>query len=159
MTQTLFAPRFFGGRYFAGRLFTVGVATVSIASSTGLYAAEHRSALVDLLAAGAAVTFSRMTPGAHNAATGVVAAPTETTVAGYAIQIRMLTASDRETYRGLGLTPAVAPMLLFAASTYGDAPGLGDTCTWNGAAYTVKGFGDPVAPDGVPILTRAVIAR
>ncbi len=123
------------------------------------YALDHASALADVRAAGAAVTFTSETPGTHDAATGTVATPTTTTVAGYAIQVKPKTDADNRAYSGAGLNPSDAPMLLFAASTYGQVPALGSSCTWNGVRYVVRAFGDSVAPDGVAILSRVVVAR
>ena len=123
------------------------------------YATEHASALADLRAAGAAVTFTRVTPGAHDASTGLVGAPTTTTVGGYAIQVKPKSDADNRAYEGAGLSPSEAPMLLFAASTYGDVPALGASCTWNSVRHVVRAFGDAVAPDGVTILSRVVCAR
>lgn len=123
------------------------------------FARQHAQALKMIRAKGAAVTFTRTTPGTHNAATGVVGAPTVSTVSGYAIRVSSLTSSDQRAYADLGLTPTDAPMLLFAASTFGPVPALQSECTWAGSGYTVKGFGDPVAPDGTAILSRVVVAR
>ncbi len=123
-----------------------------------LYASEHASALADLRASGAAVTFTKTTPGTHDPATGTLGAPTQTSVSGYAIQVKSLSRADLLAYDALGLIPHVAPMLLFAATTYGDVPLLGAKCLWGGVEHTIKGFGDVVAPDGVPILMRPVIA-
>lgn len=120
---------------------------------------QHASALAKIRAKGSPVTFTLTTPGAHDAATGLVDTPTETTVAGYGLQVSALTASDRRAFDAVGLTPSEALMLLFAATTYGEKTDLGASCLWNGVRYVVRTFGDAVAPDGVPILTRPVIAR
>lgn len=121
------------------------------------YADDHTSALADLTEDGAAVAFVKTTPGTHNAATDTVGTSTSATVAGYAIQVASLSASDRRAYDAAGLMPHEAPMLLFAASTYGEVPALGSAATWNGKSYIVRAFGDVVAPDGVAILSRPVL--
>lgn len=159
MPQSLLTERYFGGRYFGGRYFAAPEGDTVTVEATGRYAGEHRSALADIRAAGAAVTFTKVTPGTHDSATGLFGAPTTTTVAGYAVQVRPKSDRDRRAYEATNLTPSDAPMLLFAASTYGDAPPLGATCRWNGRVYTVRAFGDEIAPDGVPILTRPVVSR
>ena len=123
------------------------------------YAAEHASALADIRDDGAAVRFVLDVPGAHDATTGRLAAPTTVTVDGYALQVKSLTRGDHRVYESLSLTPTEAPLLLFAAATYGDVPTLGAWCLWNGVRHIVRGFGDPVAPGGVPILSRVVVAR
>lgn len=78
----------------------------------------------------------------------------ETTIEGVAIR----TPGDPILYRELGLVEAEAPTLLWVPATYGDTPEPGDTVTWNGLGYTVRHV-DPLAPDGVVIQARVVIAR
>lgn len=98
------------------------------------------------------VTFTRTTQ-AENLATGVLT-PTVTTISGNAIRVRGLP----QTYRALGLIDSEAPTLLFDATTYGDRPAPGDTVVWEGLTWVVRDV-NPVAPDGVAIISRVVITR
>ena len=123
------------------------------------YASEHRSALADIRAAGAAITFTLTKPGTHNPATGSAGASSTVSVSGFAIEVKKLSERDHRAYQHASLTPGEAPMLLFAASTFGDVPPLDSKCNWGGVDYHVRAFGDRVAPDGTPILTRPIIAR
>lgn len=118
----------------------------------GAYASEHASALADVSAAGAAVTFTRTTT-TVNETTGVVT-PSTSAIAGAAIQV----GGNPMLYEALGLILSDAPTLFVTPTTYGDLPLPGDTVTWNGIAYTVKNV-RPVAPDGVAMAARVVIAR
>ena len=118
------------------------------------YAAEHAGALVDISAAGAAVTFTYATAGTYDAATDTYTTPTSTTVSGSAMQVR----GTPEQNVVLGLVESEAPTLLFAPTTYGGVPEPGYTVSWNSVTYTVKAV-TPVAPDGTVILARVVVAR
>lgn len=117
-----------------------------------LYAAEHASALADLREAGARVTFSLSTPGTYNEATGAWSTPTDSSVAGYAIQ----DGGDPLAYERLTLIESEAPTLLFAPDTYGDRPSLGMSVTWAGELHTVRDV-KPLSPDGTPILFWVII--
>ena len=98
------------------------------------------------------ITFSRVTQ-AHVAATDAVT-PTVTTVTGEAIQVR----PSLQRYQALGLVLATMPTLFFTPTTYGEVPKPGDTVEWADETYTVRDV-DPIAPDGVVIAARIVVAR
>lgn len=109
------------------------------------YVADHGAALADLTDAGAAVTFTRTVPGAHDPLTGSVAPPSTVTVAGYAIEKR-----DRpENYVRLSIVGRPIT-LLFAPTTYGDRPEPGDSFSWGGRDATVREVVG-VSPDGTAI--------
>ena len=118
------------------------------------YEAEHAGALADIADAGAAVTFTDEVEGTYDAAADEWTSPSTTTVAGYAIHTR----GNPEVYRDLGLIEAEAPTLLFAATTFGEMPGLGHIVTWASDVYTVKQV-QPLMPDGTVITTRVVIGK
>lgn len=118
------------------------------------YATEHASAYADILAAGAAVTFSAVSAGTYDGATDTWSTPVTTTVAGAAIRVR----GNPQTYQALELIQSEAPTLLFAPSTYGATPALGMTVTWDGVVYTVRAV-EPIAPSGDTILERVVVAK
>lgn len=118
------------------------------------YATEHASAYADILAAGAAVTFSAITPGTYTPATDTWSTPVTTTVAGAAMRVR----GNPLTYQALELVQTEAPTLLFAPATYGATPAPGMTVTWDGVVYTVRSV-EPIAPSGDTILARVVVAK
>lgn len=122
------------------------------------FASQHARALAKVRAKGFAVTFTRETPGTHDPATGLVAAPSVSTVSGYAIRVKAKSVADQRAYERAQLTPGEAPMLFFVASTYGLVPVLGSNCEGGGIDGTVREFGDPVAPDAVVIASRPVVA-
>ena len=101
-----------------------------------------------------AITFTRATR-TYTAAddTSTVA---ETTITGSAIQVR----GDPKRYVALGLVLSEMPTLFFSPTTYGETPAPGDTVTWptGGSTWTVRDV-DPIAPDGVTIAARVVIAK
>ena len=102
------------------------------------------------------VTFAHVVPGAYDPETETWGAPTTTTVTGAAIRVRGVP----ETYRAPTLIESQAPTLLFTPTTYGELPALGDTVTWppvGGTTYTVRDI-NPIAPDGVAIMARIVVA-
>lgn len=101
------------------------------------------------------ITFTRTTQ-TYDAATDTMT-PVTTTVTGEAVRVK----GDPQRYQALGLRLDTMPTLLFTPTTYGEVPEPGDTVVWpltGGDTYTVKDV-DPVAPDGVVILARVVIAR
>jgi hypothetical protein len=118
------------------------------------YRSDHRGALAEVTAAGAAVTFTTDRPGSYNPATDVWTAGTAGSVTGYAMQVD----GDPREYERLGLVQSEAPTLLFTAETYGEQPGLGDRVAWGGGAFTVRSV-RPLAPDGTAILSYVVVAR
>ncbi len=120
------------------------------------FAAQHARALAKVRAKGFPITFTKTTPGAHDPATGLTGAPAESSVAGYAIRVAAKSMADQRAYERAGLTPQEAPMLFFVATTYGQVPALGATCT-GAMAGTLREFGDPVAPDAVAIASRPVV--
>lgn len=103
------------------------------------------------------ITFTRTSYPSHDAASDAPGAPTLVTITGSAIQVR----GRRDTYRALELIQSRAPSLLFAPTTYGQLPQPGDVVTWpavGGSQYTVRDV-EPIAPDGVAIMARVVIAQ
>lgn len=99
-------------------------------------------------------TFTYSTPGTYDGETRTWSTPTSTSITGSAMQVQ----GDPEKYKALGLVESEAPTLLFVPNTYGDAIGVGWTVTWANKNYTVTDVSH-VAPDGVVILTRAVVTR
>ncbi len=122
-------------------------------TENGRYEAEHES-VVDGLSDQPTVTFARTVPGTHDPATDTWTDPTETTITGFAIQVR----GDPDTYRDLGLIQSEAPTLFFTPTSYGDRPQPGDTVTWAGATLTVRDV-QPIQPDGVMLAAKVVVAR
>lgn len=121
-------------------------------ATTGFFATEHASALADVRANGAAVTFTHATS-TYNPTTGVDVAGTPTTISGYALRV----SGSPDTYRARSLIPSTSPTLFFVPSTYGDVPEEGDTVVWAGETLTVKDI-DPFEPDGVAIFAYVVVA-
>jgi hypothetical protein len=117
------------------------------------YAFEHDFALAELASAGAAVTFTRLSSG-YDPATDTMAA-TETTITGQAIQVR---GGSVERFRELGLVVDDPRRLLFAPTTLGQQPAVGDRVTWSGDVLTVRDV-ELVAPDGEAILAYVTVAR
>ena len=121
----------------------------------GRYAAEHASALVDFLDAGAAVTFTRTTGGTYDQTTDTWTAPAVvSSITGAAIQVK----PDTIKYQAMGLIQTEAPTLTFVPTTYGDTPSLDDKVSWGGVEYTVQSV-QPVDPDGVAILHKVIVSR
>jgi len=118
------------------------------------YAATATKAYRKIGAAGAPVTFSFLTPGTENPATGVITGRTTTTVSGVAMQVK----GKGLLYQQLSLIESEAPTLLFSGSPFGALPTLGATVVWNGITYTVRDINE-TAPDGNAIFARVVIAR
>ena len=121
---------------------------------TTLYAPEATSALADIKAAGAAVTFTQTVPGTYDPATDTWTSPSAVTVAGYAIRVK----GNPIRYQALELIQSESPTLLFAPTTAGSLPAVGSAVTWNSIAYTVRDV-EPVAPDGQPIIARIIVSR
>lgn len=119
------------------------------------YTTDHAFALTELAANGAAVTFTRTTNG-YDAATGLVT-PTDTTITGQAIQVR-LGGAALERFRALGLVVEDGRRLVFAPTTLGQQPSVGDRCTWSGDVLTVRDV-ELVAPDGEAIIAYVTVAR
>lgn len=117
------------------------------------YEEEHRSALADFRAAGAAVTFTERAR-TETPTTGV-STVADTTIPGYAVRVR----GEPDTYARLGLVAHRSVTLLFVPTTYGLRPSPGATFDWQSLLHTVR-EAKPVAPDGAPILSRVVgVAR
>lgn len=121
------------------------------------YATEHAGALDQITDAGVAVTFTRTAQGDYDPEADTMT-PSDSTVTGYAIRVKGLRSDEPGSYRSLGLVEAKAATLLFAPTTYGETPSVGDTVTWDGATHTVR-YVEPVAPDGTTIIARVVVER
>jgi hypothetical protein len=119
-----------------------------------IYAAEHASALADVRAAGAAVTFTETRPGTKDEATETYSAPTIVTVAGYAMQV----AGDPRRYAELRLVQSEAPALFFVPATIGTLPAALSTVVWNGLTYSVRDIA-PFGPDGPAIFATIIVSR
>lgn len=120
---------------------------------TGKFSRQWAAALAKVQAKGAPVTFTLQTPGTENIATGARGAPTITTISGYAVRAK----GKPLTYQRLSLIESEAPTLEFVPSVYGQQPALSSTCVFGGKPYTVADV-DPIAPDGVTILSRVVVS-
>ena len=117
------------------------------------YAATHARAYATVARKGAAVTFTRTTPGTYDPATDTTSAPTITTITGSAVRVT----GSPDTYRALSLIESQAPTLLFAPATYGSLPKQGDKVVWGGVTLTVKDV-SPLEPDGTPITANIVVS-
>ena len=129
--------------------------------ATGKYAAEHASALADIIAAGASpVTFTRSTSGTFDDATNAWIDAASSTIAGAAMQVR----GDPERYAAKGLVLSTMPTFFFVPTLYGlraytpDFVMPGDTVVWNGVTLTVRDVDPNPAPDGIVIASRIVVA-
>ena len=118
------------------------------------YTADAAGALADITSAGAAVTFTKITPGVYNAATDTWTDAVDLTVTGFAIQ----TGQNIVLYQALGLTLTDSPTLLFAPTTFGATPALGATVTFGSFVYTVRSVAS-LSPDGNAILSRVIVSR
>ena len=116
------------------------------------YATEHASALADVGAAGASVTFTLASAGTY-ASTGTWSGAATSTVTGQAVRVK----GDPKVYAALELVESEAPTLRFVPTTYGQVPSLNSKVTWNSTVYTVKHV-QVVAPNGTAILSRVVVA-
>lgn len=117
---------------------------------TTSYAPDHASALADIRAAGAAVTFTRTALGYDETTGGNT--PSASTVAGYAVRIP----GDPTRYQRLGLVMSTHPTLLVGATTFGSVPAPGDTVAWGGVTYTVRDV-EPLEPNGSAIISTVVV--
>ena len=118
------------------------------------YVEDHAGALADITEAGAAVTFSFISPGTYDAEKDKFVTPTTTEVAGFAVRTR----GNPDTYRALSLVESEAPTLLFAGSTFDEKPEPGYTVTWDSIEYTVQDV-SVVSPDGNNIISKVLIAK
>jgi len=118
----------------------------------GKFAEEHASALADVGDAGASVTFT-LEVTQYNESTGRLSRSSPTVVPGVAMRVE----GDPDLFAESGLRITDAVQLMFVASTYGDVPPMGATCTWEGRVHTVKNR-RPFAPDGVAIYTDVLVA-
>lgn len=118
------------------------------------YAQDHAGALLDLTEAGAAVTFTHVTPGTYDASTDTWTDAVDASVSGYAIRTR----GNPLRYQALNLTQSESPSLLFTPTTYGQQPAIGSTVTWDSVSYTARDV-EPVEPDGTAILSKVVVSR
>ena len=103
---------------------------------------------------GAAVTFSKGTPGTYDPATDTSTAPTVVTVTGLAMRID----GDPDVYAALGLIQSENPMLLFRPTTVGQMPALGSTVVWGAETLTVKDV-EPLAMNGTATAARIRCSR
>lgn len=103
---------------------------------------------------GAAVTFSRTTPGVYDGLTGFTAPPTTTTISGSAMEIE----GDSDLLLTLGLIASDTQTLLFRPATAGTLPALEWDVVWGGATLTVKHI-QRLAMAGTPTAAKIVVAR
>jgi hypothetical protein len=119
-----------------------------------VYADDFAGAYADVAAAGAAVTFTKVTT-TQDDTTGAPNAPSTATVTGVAIRVK----GDPIKYRDLGLTESEAPTLFFVPLAQGDLPALASTVSWGGETYTVRDL-RPLDVDGQgAICVRIICAR
>jgi hypothetical protein len=102
------------------------------------YAPDWSSALADVRAAGAAISFVG-----------------STTVAGYAIP---LLSGAPKRFSGRTLVETQGPALFFVPSTYGARPPLNALGTWGGQEYAVKDE-LPFDPDGTALFSYVALER
>lgn len=120
-----------------------------------VFVQDHAFALAEITANGAPVTFTTLTEG-YNAVTDLVT-PSTATLSGQAIQVRM-GGGVIERFRALGLVVEDARRLLFAPTTIGGQPKVGDTVTWSGDLLTVRDV-ETVSPDGTTLLAYVTVSR
>lgn len=118
------------------------------------YAADHAGAYADVLAAGAAVTFSTYTPGTYAPATDAFSAASSATVTGVALEV----GNAPLKFDAEALTEAERKTFLFVPATYGDMPPLGATVAWASKVWTVRQVAD-LSPDGTAILGKIEVTR
>jgi len=121
---------------------------------TGLYAADAASARADVGTAGASVTFTLAGQGTYDPLTDTTTPGADVVITGAAVRVK----GNPIVYQRLSLIEGEAPTLFFTPDNYGDVPALDAVVTWGGIDYTVKSV-DPIAPDGVAIAARVVVAR
>jgi hypothetical protein len=118
------------------------------------YADDHASALADVTAAGAPVSFdakrSTVDP-TTDTETNIVTV----SVTGSAVEVK----GDLLRYQALGLITADARTLFFTPDVYGAVPALGASVSWGDVAYLVKSIFDPIAPDGIVLACNVVVSR
>jgi hypothetical protein len=102
------------------------------------YTTDHASALADVTAAGAAISFVG-----------------SSTVAGYAIPL--LNGVPKQ-FRTRTLVEGQGPSLFFVPTTYGQRPALNALGTWGGAEYAVKDE-LPFDPDGTALFSFVSLER
>lgn len=120
------------------------------------YAPDHAWALTAVADAGAAVTFTRKTPGTLDEATGLYTGASSSTIAGYAV----------DTFAGAGKTFGTPFVLkddedlafFFTPTTFGSLPIPGDTVSWNSTTYTVRRV-IPLAPGGTALGATVTVGR
>lgn len=114
------------------------------------YTTEHTSALADLQAAGASVTFTQTTA-TYAPTTDAFSAPSTTTVTGNAIEEE----GNPQLYRDLSLVQRNPVTIFFSPTTIGSLPLPGYTFSWGGVTRTVQQV-DPLAPNGVAICATII---
>lgn len=92
---------------------------------------------------GAAVTFTKITPGTYDGPSDTSQPPSTVTVTGYAMRIQ----GDPDEYARLGLVQSEHPMLSFVPDTLGQLPTLGMTVEFGGETLTVEDV-NPCAMNG-----------
>lgn len=116
------------------------------------YVASHASALRQVKAAGASVTFTKASR-TRDPETGQSTKSTAT-VTGHAVRV----SGRPDRYQALGLIESKAPTLMFVPATRGELPEPGSEVTWGGEDHTVRDV-EPVAPDGTAIAARIIAER
>lgn len=129
--------------------------TVYPGASTTRYGATAAGVYDTIAGVGAPVTFTRATPGIYSATADTRTDASTQTVTGVAVRVR----GEPSRYRALSLVESEAPTLLFKPTAlYAAAPDVGDSVSWAGDTYLVRDV-DPVAPDGVLVVARVIVAR
>jgi hypothetical protein len=102
------------------------------------YTQDHASALADVRAAGAAISFVGTS-----------------TVSGYAIP---LLSGAPKRFAGRTLVETQGPALFFVPTTYGERPALNALGTWGGQEYAVRDE-LPFDPDGTALFSYVALER
>ena len=118
------------------------------------YADDHAAAHADVADAGAAVTYTKVTPGVYDPTTDSWTPTVNATVPAVAMEV----GKNPVLYQALGLVSSEAPTLLTVADVYGTVPVLGSTVVWGGNSYTTRSV-VPFSPDGTVLTSRVVVAR
>lgn len=121
-----------------------------------IYAPTHARAYAAISRKGAAVTFTRTTPGTYDPLTETTTPATITTIPGAAVRVEPRSMLDVDRYRALSLVESQAPTLLFCPTTFGSLPKAGDTVVWGGTTLTVRDV-NPLEPDGTPIMAHVIV--
>lgn len=103
---------------------------------------------------GAAVTFSKTTPGTYDPSTDTSTPPVNVDVTGHAMEID----GDPDLYTQLNLIESENPTLLFKPDTPGTMPVLGATVPWGGETFTAKNI-KRLAMNGTATAARIVVSR